>query len=35
MKKLTAALCLHEDGQILLTASNGRLLLLPTALLPG
>jgi len=34
-EKLTAALCLHEDGQILLTASNGRLLLLPTALLPA
>ena len=33
-EKLTAALCLHEDGQILLTASNGRLLL-PTALLPA
>lgn len=34
-EKLTAALCLPEDGQILLTASNGRLLLLPTALLPA
>ena len=34
-EKLTTALCLHEDGQILLTASNGRLLLLPTALLPA
>ena len=34
-EKLTAALCLHEDGPILLTASNGRLLLLPTALLPA
>ncbi|MEF2561325.1 MAG: DNA gyrase subunit A [Negativibacillus sp.] len=34
-EKLTAALCLSEDGQILLTASNGRLLLLPTALLPA
>src|SRR5699024_7998222 len=32
-EKLSAALCLREDGKVLMTASNGRMLILPTGLL--
>ena len=32
-EKLSAVLCIREDGKVLMTASNGRMLILPTGLL--